>query len=200
MKTKIDLSGWNLIIYQLIASKFANSEFCLKDIYEYESEFKKVYPDNFHIKDKIRQTLQNLRDCDVLSFVERGSYQLKSKNVYKKLILKEDIASECVYLLSNESITNWVKIGRTKNLGKRVKDLYNTSVPLPFKLEDSIGVNSSNDSRVLEKSIHSIIDTINPDLRKNTEANRREFFKISVVEARKVFELVRLINTVEITE
>ena len=56
------LTGWNLIIYQLIESKFANKEFTLNDIYKYESEFKKVYPNNFHIKDKIRQTLQNLRD------------------------------------------------------------------------------------------------------------------------------------------
>ena len=97
---------------------------------------------------------------------------------------------ELVYLLSNESIPGWVKIGRTNQVDRRLSELYNTSVPLPFKLEDTIHTNSLKQSSELERSIHSIIDTINPDLRKNTEANRREFFKLSIDQGKQVFNLV----------
>ena len=199
MSVKDNLKGWNLIIFQLIESKFESREFTLEDIYKYEDDFKKVYPNNFHIKDKIRQILQKLRKKELLTFVNnQGVYQLKTsvKKVYE---LKETF-NEYVYLLSNESIPDWVKIGRTINIDKRVKELYNTSVPLPFKLEDSVEVSSLNDSRILERSIHSIIDTINPSLRKDTEASKREFFKMTVGEAKRVFELVRLINNVAITD
>lgn len=192
------LSGWNFIIYQLIENKFSNTQFSLTDIYNYESEFKKVYPANYHIKEKIRQTLQHLRDFKILTFVDKGVYRLELKNSKIENVLK-DAAHGYVYLLSNESIPYWVKIGRTMNLEQRVSELYNTSVPLPFRLEDSVEVGSQDNARLLEKSIHSIIDTINPVLRKETEASRREFFKMTVEEAKKVFSLVRLINKVEIT-
>lgn len=197
MKTKEELSGWNLIIYQLLESKFFTRQFSLSDVYKYEKEFKKVYPSNFHIKDKIRQTLQNLRNYDLLTFLDKGVYHLNIEQSKKEYKIAEH-NPEYVYLLSNESMPNWVKIGRTIDLNERIKTLYNTAVPLPFKLEDAVEVNSFNDSRLLEKSIHNIIDTINPALRKDTEANRREFFKMSVDEAKKVFSLVRLINRVEI--
>ena len=35
--------------------------------------------------------------------------------------------NETVYLLSNESIPGWVKIGRTNSIERRLKELYNTS-------------------------------------------------------------------------
>lgn len=57
---------------------------------------------------------------------------------------------------------------------------------------------SKKSSEELEKSIHSIIDTINPELRKNTEAYKREFFKLSVNQGKKIFKLVAEINHVEI--
>lgn len=198
MKSKRNLTGWNLIIYQLIKSKFYNNKFKLEDIYRYEEEFKKVYPENFHIKDKIRQTLQNLRNYGFLNFLGDGEYQLTTDDYILDNSLHKSTNYERVYLLSNESMPEWIKIGRTGNLDERIKSLYNTSVPLPFKLEDSIEVNTLNDSQTLEKSIHSIIDTINPSLRQNTEAKKREFFKMIVEEAKKVFVLVRVINTVEI--
>jgi len=43
---------------------------------------------------------------------------------------------------------------------------------------------------VLEKSIHSIIDTLNPSLRKHTEASKREFFRMSPDEGKSIFKLV----------
>lgn len=209
--THLNLKGWNQIIYSLIRSKF-KEKFTLKEIYAYVPEFKKVYPANFHIEAKIRQILQQLRDKKLLRFTDKGVYyilygeheeqmigiQIEGKTSKLTIDHKADI-EEMVYLLSNVSIPGWVKIGRTSNVDKRLKDLYNTSVPLPFKLEESIRTYSHQGSITLEKSIHTITDTLNLDLRKNTEAKNREFFKLSVMEAKQVFSLVKTINSVELT-
>jgi len=48
----------------------------LQDLYALENEFARTYPENRHIKDKIRQQLQILRDLGVLAFEERGEYRL----------------------------------------------------------------------------------------------------------------------------
>lgn len=53
-----------------------NSEsFSLKDIYQYENMLKTKHPTNNHIKDKIRQQLQILRDAGFLEFTSRGNYR-----------------------------------------------------------------------------------------------------------------------------
>jgi hypothetical protein len=87
-------------------------------------------------KEKLRQTLQNLRDKSLLSFQSRGTYQLLTD--LKFVSNRKTNQQEIVYLLSNDSIPGWVKIGRTNAIDRRLKELYNTSVPLPFKLEESI--------------------------------------------------------------
>ncbi len=51
-------------------------EFFLSDMYNFEEELKIKYPDNKHIKDKIRQQLQFLRDKGYLEFLGRGRYRL----------------------------------------------------------------------------------------------------------------------------
>lgn len=197
----IELKGWNYIVYELIKKQFNNRVFSLSDIYKYVPEFKKVYPENNHIEDKIRQILQKLRDKGLVRFIgNKGKYELINKESQKMetKIEKKKETDEVVYLLSNDSIPGWVKIGRTSSIDSRLKDLYNTSVPLPFKLEDVIKTNTHEDSKKLEKSIHMILDTINPDLRKNTEAKKREFFRLNIEKAKEVFNLVRVINNVSL--
>lgn len=49
--------------------------FSLERVYEFEGELRKTHPGNNHVRDKIRQTLQYLRDDGDLSFVDRdGTY------------------------------------------------------------------------------------------------------------------------------
>ena len=189
------LSGWQHIVYVLIKSQFQNEPFTLKELYVFEPFFRSVYPKNFHIKDKLRQTLQILRDNDFLTFLNRGVYQLVENS--QEMVKKTEVQEDVVYLLSNEAIPGWVKIGRTNELDRRLKELYNTSVPLPFKVESTLKTYSMSEGVVLEKSIHEIIDTINPNLRKITEAKRREFFMLSVEEGLNVFRLVSKIMGLE---
>lgn len=187
----INLKGWNFIVYILIKNNFKYKSFSLKDLYAFEPYFSQVYPANLHVKDKLRQTLQNLRDKGLILFHSKGNYQLS-----QQIIMEEPTQiqhQEMVYLLSNESIPGWVKIGRTNSIDRRLKELYNTSVPLPFRLVESIVTNTFEESALLENSIHSIIDTLNPNLRKNTEAYRREFFRMTVDEGKSIFSLVNKI-------
>jgi len=50
--------------------------FTTADVYAFECELEKLHPDNRHVKDKIRQQLQVLRDMGLLRHVERGLWRL----------------------------------------------------------------------------------------------------------------------------
>jgi len=65
---------------------------------------------------------------------------------------------QIVYILTNESMLGYVKIGKTTNLEKRLKDLDNTSTPLPFECVYAAEV---DDMDTIEKLLH---DTFAKDL------------------------------------
>lgn len=73
---RADAKGWILDIMNCIDS-LNTTEFSLQDIYNFESDLKIIHPDNKHIKDKIRQQLQFLRDKNYLNFISPGRYRLK---------------------------------------------------------------------------------------------------------------------------
>ena len=54
----------------------APSEFTTADAYAFTRELEKLHPDNRHVRDKIRQQLQVLRDLGLLLHVERGIWRL----------------------------------------------------------------------------------------------------------------------------
>ncbi|HHX72412.1 MAG TPA: hypothetical protein GX701_05730 [Clostridiales bacterium] len=50
--------------------------FSLDDIYQFGDHFKELYPNNYHINEKIRQMLQFLRDDGIIDFIENnGEYR-----------------------------------------------------------------------------------------------------------------------------
>jgi len=67
--------GWLLDIMNCI-EKLGNREFSLDEVYDFEGILSKKHPENRHIKAKIRQQLQILRDKGYLEFVDRGKYKL----------------------------------------------------------------------------------------------------------------------------
>ena len=79
-----------------------------------------------------------------------------------------------IYILTNESFnrSNWVKIGYSEDVEKRVNELSNTSVPKPFEIYATYEVPASQG---MDKKLHSIIEKLNPSLRINS---KREFFEI----------------------
>ncbi|MEK7520725.1 MAG: DpnI domain-containing protein [Patescibacteria group bacterium] len=61
----------------LCVEKIGQKEFSLDEMYAFENDLSRKHPDNRHIKDKIRQQLQVLRDKGYLEFTSRGNYRLK---------------------------------------------------------------------------------------------------------------------------
>lgn len=67
--------GWLLDVMRCV-DKLGKKEFTLDEIYAFEKELHLLHPENRHIKDKIRQQLQFLRDKGYLDFISRGFYRL----------------------------------------------------------------------------------------------------------------------------
>ncbi|MEK7130050.1 MAG: GIY-YIG nuclease family protein [Patescibacteria group bacterium] len=95
--------------------------------------------------------------------------------------------NEIIYILTNEAMPGYVKIGKTSNnLAQRVRDLSaSTSVPMPFTVFYACKVNDAN---FVEHQLHDAFDNnrVNP---------RREFFQIAperVVAALKLAEIENL--------
>jgi type II restriction enzyme len=72
---KAEAKGWILDIMNCI-DVLNKKEFTLADVYAFESDLQKIHPENKHIKDKIRQQLQFLRDKNYLTFNGGGIYTL----------------------------------------------------------------------------------------------------------------------------
>jgi type II restriction enzyme len=67
--------GWLLNVMKCI-EKTKKLTFTIADMYRFEDSLRETYPLNRHIKEKVRQQLQILRDKGYLEFVGRGSYRL----------------------------------------------------------------------------------------------------------------------------
>ena len=96
-----------------------------------------------------------------------------------------------IYILTNESFhkSNWVKIGYTTNIKNRLRELSNTSVPIPYDVYATYEVPLS--AGIADKALHSLIQKLNPNLR--LTANR-EFFEIEPWDAYDVLESMAIIH------
>lgn len=72
---EISAKGWLLDVMRCV-DIIGKKSFKLDDVYAFENKLKGLHPDNRHIKDKIRQQLQILRDKNYLEFVSRGIYRI----------------------------------------------------------------------------------------------------------------------------
>ena len=68
--------GWMLDILNIV-NRLGKTEFTNQDVYAYERELEKLHPGNRHIRDKIRQQLQNLAEAGLLLHAGRNDYRLK---------------------------------------------------------------------------------------------------------------------------
>lgn len=88
-----------------------------------------------------------------------------------------------IYCLSNKSIPGMLKIGQTKNSPQtRADQLFTSGVPTPFKIEFAKNVENYDKK---EKTIHSLLEKFT--VRVN---QKREFFEISVEDAKMIFDLM----------
>jgi type II restriction enzyme len=74
-KLQVEKRGWTLDVLQVVQS-LGKLEFTLADVYAHADALAKLHPNNAHVRDKIRQQLQVLRDLGLLKFLGDGSYRL----------------------------------------------------------------------------------------------------------------------------
>jgi predicted RNA-binding Zn-ribbon protein involved in translation (DUF1610 family)/predicted Rdx family selenoprotein len=71
--------GWLVEVMKCVET-IGKSEFDLDDVYRFEAQLSQLYPNNRHVKQKIRQQLQVLRDHEYLDFTTRGHYRLRRQS------------------------------------------------------------------------------------------------------------------------
>lgn len=71
---KKETRGWTIQVMNLL-DRIPNDHFSLDEVYDFEEELKKKFPNNNFIKAKIRQQLQVLRDKGLIEFKGNGKYR-----------------------------------------------------------------------------------------------------------------------------
>ncbi len=92
--------------------------------------------------------------------------------------------NEVIYILINEAMPGYVKIGRTANLEQRIRSLDTTSVPLPFECFYACTV---SDSQFVERQLHDAFMD-------HRVRSSREFFEISPERAVAALKLAEIDN------
>lgn len=85
-----------------------------------------------------------------------------------------------IYILTNPSFPEYIKIGYADNLTERLKQL-NRSETIPYSFRAYATYEVQN--RLTDKEVHNLIDKINPELRSvetfNGKERVKEFFAMS---------------------
>lgn len=100
-----------------------------------------------------------------------------------------------IYILTNPSFKEYVKIGYADDVQKRLKQLNRSEcIPFAFRVYATYEV----DSRLSDMKIHSIIDRLNPNLRFietfEGRERKREFYAMSPEDAYSILEAIAEIN------
>lgn len=100
-----------------------------------------------------------------------------------------------IYILTNPSFPDYVKIGYSKNVEERISKLNNSeAVPFGFRLYATYDVETQSADKVL----HKMIDKLNANLRSidtiNNKIRVREFYLISPEDAYEVLKDIATIS------
>lgn len=76
-KVKYEKRGWTLDVLNVVRS-LQKQQFSLTEVYLRSEELQQLHPNNLHVREKIRQQLQRLRDMGFVEFVGVGRYLLKA--------------------------------------------------------------------------------------------------------------------------
>lgn len=130
-----------------------------------------------------------LPDCN-----PQGAQAKESKGTPLKKIKSKKTAAKregIVYILTNPSMPELVKIGKTgpkaKDLEMRIKALDNTNVALPFECYYAAKVEDAN---YTEKNMHIAFTS----MRVKRERSRREFFEMNPAHAKAALMIARGVN------
>ena len=105
------------------------------------------------------------------------------------------MAKGYIYILTNPSFKEYVKIGYAHDVEKRIQQLNRSeTIPFAFRAYAKYEV----DSELTDKELHNLIDKLNPDLRtiENFDGKKRvkEFFEMSKEDAYTILESIAKIS------
>jgi type II restriction enzyme len=69
--------GWTLDVLNIVRS-LNKKQFDLNEVYDRSDELRHLHPHNLHVREKIRQQLQRLRDMGLVEFLGGGRYLAKA--------------------------------------------------------------------------------------------------------------------------
>lgn len=100
-----------------------------------------------------------------------------------------------IYILTNPSFPNYVKIGYADDVEKRLKELNRSEcIPFAFRLYAYYKV----PRRLTDMKLHQMIDKLNPNLRSIEEfdgkTRKREFYNMSPADAYSILETIAQIT------
>ena len=103
-----------------------------------------------------------------------------------------------IYVLTNPSFPDYVKIGYADDVDSRVQQLNNSeSIPFAFRVYATYEVSS----RLRDKNLHEIIDLLNPELRSRDNLNGRErvreFYQMSAEKVCAILKAMSIIHDCE---
>jgi type II restriction enzyme len=76
LDTRPTARGWLIEVMKCVED-IGRAEFEIADVYGFEEHMRLLYPDNMHVREKMRQQLQVLRDAGFIEFLGRGKYRRK---------------------------------------------------------------------------------------------------------------------------
>jgi type II restriction enzyme len=76
-RQSLEARGWVIEVMKVVEA-IGRQDFELSDVYAFEARLSAIYPENNHVRDKIRQQLQVLRDNGYLEFLGGGRYRLRA--------------------------------------------------------------------------------------------------------------------------
>lgn len=105
-----------------------------------------------------------------------------------------------IYILTNPSFPDYVKIGYEDDVNKRLKELNRSEcIPFAFRLYAYYEV----PRRLTDMKLHQMIDRLNPNLRSIEEfdgkTRKREFYNMSATDDYSILETIAQINRLEET-
>ena len=100
-----------------------------------------------------------------------------------------------IYILTNPSFPDFIKIGYASNIERRLKELNRSeTIPFAFRVYAIYEV----ESNLTDKELHKLIDTLNPDLRTietfDGKERVKEFYAMSPEDAYSLLECIAKIS------
>ena len=104
-------------------------------------------------------------------------------------------AQGVIYILTNPSFPDYVKIGYADDIDRRLKELNRSEcIPFAFRVYATYEVTT----RLKDLKLHNLIDNLNPNLRSietfNGKKRVREFYAMSPDDAYRILEAIAEIN------